>query len=94
MTPARRSSDLECATACCQAVRGVTLDARRGETLALVGANGAGKSTLLRAIAGAHPPAAGTIALDGRDITACPRTGASALGIALVPEGRRLVPAA
>ena len=54
------------------AVRDLSLDIGSGEVVTLVGANGAGKSTLLRAIAGAHRPSAGTMTLDGRDITAIP----------------------
>jgi branched-chain amino acid transport system ATP-binding protein len=73
-----------------QAVRGISLEVREGETLALVGANGAGKTTLLRAVAGAHRPAAGRVLLDGADVTALPAYRRLALGIALVPEGRRL----
>ena len=73
-----------------QALRGISLEVREGETLALVGANGAGKTTLLRAIAGAHRPAAGRVWLDGADVTAVPAFRRLALGIALVPEGRRL----
>jgi branched-chain amino acid transport system ATP-binding protein len=73
-----------------QAVRGVTLAVAEGETVALVGANGAGKTTLLRAIAGAHKPAAGRIRFDGRDITGVPPHRRVAMGISLVPEGRRL----
>ncbi|HEX3760411.1 MAG TPA: ABC transporter ATP-binding protein [Kofleriaceae bacterium] len=72
------------------AVRGVSLALGDGERLALVGANGAGKTTLLRAIAGAHPVAAGSVRLDGADVTAVPAHRRVALGIALVPEGRRL----
>jgi branched-chain amino acid transport system ATP-binding protein len=75
-----------------QAVRGVDLAVAEGETLALVGANGAGKTTLLRTIAGAHRPSAGRIVFDGRDITALPAHRRAKLGIALVPEGRRLFP--
>jgi branched-chain amino acid transport system ATP-binding protein len=75
-----------------QAVRGVSLALAEGETLALVGANGAGKTTLLRTIAGAHPASAGRVALDGRDVTRVPAHRRVAMGIALVPEGRRLFP--
>lgn len=75
-----------------QAVRGVSLALEQGQTLALVGANGAGKTTLLRTIAGAHPASAGQIALDGRDVTRIPAHRRVAMGIALVPEGRRLFP--
>ncbi|GGN17424.1 branched-chain amino acid transport system ATP-binding protein [Actinoplanes campanulatus] len=74
------------------AVPEMSLKIAEGETLALVGANGAGKSTLLRTIAGAHPAAGGRILLDGTDITARPAHERVALGLALVPEGRRLFP--
>jgi branched-chain amino acid transport system ATP-binding protein len=73
-----------------QAVRDVSFSLVEGETLALFGANGAGKTTLLRAIAGAHPIRAGRVLLDGRDVSAMPAHARSAMGIALVPEGRRL----
>jgi branched-chain amino acid transport system ATP-binding protein len=74
------------------AVREVSLDVGEGETVALVGANGAGKSTLLRTIAGAHRPSGGRISFDDRDITRLPAHQRVKLGIALVPEGRRLFP--
>jgi branched-chain amino acid transport system ATP-binding protein len=63
-----------------------------GEIVTLIGANGAGKTTTLRAIAGALRPRAGTIRFDGKDITALPSFERTALGIALVPEGRRVFP--
>jgi len=74
------------------AVRGVSFALAAGDKLALVGANGAGKTTLLRAIAGAHPASAGTVRFDGADVTALPAHRRVGLGIALVPEGRRLFP--
>jgi branched-chain amino acid transport system ATP-binding protein len=61
-----------------------------GETVALIGANGAGKSTLLRTIAGLHHPTTGAIKLDGRDMTHLPVHARVALGLVMVPEGRRL----
>jgi branched-chain amino acid transport system ATP-binding protein len=75
-----------------QAVRQVSFELAEGETLALIGANGAGKTTLLRAIAGAHRPAGGRIFFEGRDITSHQAYRRAKLGIALVPEGRRLFP--
>jgi branched-chain amino acid transport system ATP-binding protein len=73
-----------------KAVRGVSFSIDKAETVALVGANGAGKTTLLRAIAGAHRLAAGRIAFKGEDIGARSSHARAALGVALVPEGRRL----
>jgi branched-chain amino acid transport system ATP-binding protein len=63
-----------------------------GETVAMIGANGAGKSTLMRTIAGLHAPAAGSIRLDGADITRMPTHRRVAAGVVMVPEGRRLFP--
>jgi branched-chain amino acid transport system ATP-binding protein len=84
--------DLDARHGLLQAVRGVSLDVEAGETLALVGANGAGKTTLLRTIAGAHRPSGGRVVFDGRDVTRLSPHERARLGIALVPEGRRLFP--
>src|SRR5258708_11746321 len=84
--------DLDCRYGLLQAVRGVSLEVAQGETLALIGANGAGKSTLLRAVAGAHRPHDGRVLFDGGDVTSMPAHRRVSLGIALVPEGRRLFP--
>lgn len=73
-----------------KAVRGIDLSLAEGETLALVGANGAGKTTLLRTIAGIHPASAGQVLFDGADVTTVAAHRRAALGIALVPEGRKL----
>lgn len=73
-----------------RAVRGVSFDVAKGEVVALVGANGAGKTTMLRALAGANHVYGGTIHLNGTDITQSPSHERVALGLALVPEGRKL----
>ena len=83
---------LDCRYGLLQAVRSVSLRVEAGETVALIGANGAGKTTLLRAVAGAHRLHSGRVVFDGVDITRLPAHRRVALGIALVPEGRRLFP--
>ncbi len=83
---------LDCRYGLLQAVRGVSFEIGQGETVALIGANGAGKTTLMRAVAGAHRPHGGRVVFDGIDITRIPAHRRVALGIALVPEGRRLFP--
>jgi branched-chain amino acid transport system ATP-binding protein len=84
--------EINCRYGLLQAVRGVTFEVTQGETIALIGANGAGKSTLLRAIAGAHQPHGGRVVVDDIDVTSMPTHRRVSLGIALVPEGRRLFP--
>lgn len=73
-----------------QALFGITFVLNENETVAIIGANGAGKSTFLKAIAGLLPRAASAVRLDGRDIGALPAYEIVKLGVALVPEGRRL----
>jgi branched-chain amino acid transport system ATP-binding protein len=73
-----------------QALFGISVVLNEGETVAIIGANGAGKSTFLKAIAGLLPRQAAAVRLDGRDIGALAAYDIVKLGIALVPEGRRL----
>ena len=72
------------------ALQGVSLSIRAGEMVALVGANGAGKSTLLKAIAGLVSPQSGEIWFAGRRADTAEAPDRVRLGMALVPEGRRL----
>ena len=74
------------------ACRDISFHVDEGEVVTLIGANGAGKSTTLRAVAGALVPRAGTIRFRGRDVTRLPSHERARLGIALVPEGRRVFP--
>ncbi|WP_305046737.1 ATP-binding cassette domain-containing protein [Geoalkalibacter sp.] len=75
-----------------QALFGIDLAVRQGETLALVGANGAGKSTLLKCLMGLIKPSGGRILLDGEDVTALGAAGMVRRGVALSPEGREVFP--
>lgn len=74
------------------ALFGVDLEVKPGETLALIGANGAGKSTLLRTITGLLQPSAGEVVFEGRRLNRCRPHQIARMGVAMVPEGRRLFP--
>jgi branched-chain amino acid transport system ATP-binding protein len=74
------------------AVRGVSLEVRAGEIVALIGSNGAGKTTTLRAIAGLLPLRRGRVELDGRRLSGLGPAAVVAAGVAHVPEGRQLFP--
>jgi branched-chain amino acid transport system ATP-binding protein len=75
-----------------QALYGIDASLDVGETIAIIGANGAGKSTFLKAIAGLIPGPADSVLLDGKPIGSRPAADIVKLGVALVPEGRRLFP--
>jgi branched-chain amino acid transport system ATP-binding protein len=74
------------------ALQGVTLQVGEGESVAVLGANGAGKSTLLRTISGLLRPRRGNVFLDGVRLDQIPPYEIAGLGIAHVPEGRRVLP--
>ncbi len=75
-----------------QAVRGVSFQVAAGDLVAIIGANGAGKSSILRALMGLERPRHGHITLDGVEITHLPPHVRARRGMALVPEGRRILP--
>ena len=75
-----------------QALHGVDLDVAQGEIVTLIGANGAGKSTLLMTICGSPKARAGSIKLDGNEISQLPTHEIVRRGVAQVPEGRRIFP--
>jgi len=75
-----------------QALFGVSMEVRAGESVAVIGPNGAGKTTLLRAISKLIMPSAGDIRLDGASLARVPAHEVVARGIAHVPENRRLFP--
>jgi branched-chain amino acid transport system ATP-binding protein len=72
------------------ALKGVSLEVRQGEIVALIGANGAGKSTTLMSVSGVAGIQSGTVAFDGRTISGRPPHEIVGLGICQVPEGRRI----
>ena len=75
-----------------EALKGISIEVRRGEIVTLIGANGAGKSTLLMTVFGKPQAGQGSILLEGRDITRLPTHEIARLGIAQSPEGRRIFP--
>lgn len=75
-----------------QALFGVDMTLAEGQTVAIIGANGAGKTTLMRSIAGVLKNAADQIRFDGRPVGDLAAPDVLALGVAMVPEGRKLFP--
>ena len=75
-----------------QALFGVSLEVKAGEAVGVIGPNGAGKTTLMRVISGLIRPRAGRIAFEGADVLKTPPHRIVSLGIAHVPENRRLFP--
>jgi branched-chain amino acid transport system ATP-binding protein len=75
-----------------KALKGVSLEVRRGEIVAMIGANGAGKTTTLKTIVRLLPIASGKVVYDGKDLAGVPAEEIVGLGISLVPEGRAIFP--
>jgi branched-chain amino acid transport system ATP-binding protein len=85
-----RLDGVEAAYGLSRVLHGVTIEAREGEVVSLLGRNGAGKSTTLKAIVGLVDVTGGSVSLDGRDITAQPPHEIARLGVGWVPEDRRI----
>ena len=73
-----------------QAIKGISFEVKQGEVIALNGANGAGKTTILHTVTGLIAPKAGSIVFEGQDITKVPAHKIVSMGMAHVPEGRRV----
>src|SRR5699024_5730667 len=73
-----------------QALKGISFEVNQGEVIALIGANGAGKTTTLQTLTGIIPSKAGSITFEGKDITKIPAHKIVEMGMAHVPEGRRV----
>lgn len=73
-----------------QAIKGISFEVNQGEVIALIGANGAGKTTILHTVTGLIAPKAGSIVFEGKEITKVPAHKIVSMGMAHVPEGRRV----
>lgn len=82
--------DLEVCYGVIKAIKGVSFEVNKGEVIALVGANGAGKTTILHAISGLIPARKGSILFEGEELTKTPAHKIVSMGMAHVPEGRRI----
>ncbi len=82
--------DLEVYYGMIQAIKGISFEVNEGEVIALIGANGAGKTTTLHTISGLLSPKKGHILFEGTDITKVPSHKIVSMGMAQVPEGRRV----
>ena len=82
--------DIEVYYGMIQALKGISFEVNEGEVIALIGANGAGKTTTRHTITGLLSPKKGSVLFEGQDITKVPAHKIVSLGMAHVPEGRRV----
>ena len=82
--------DLEVYYGMIQAIKGISFEVNKGEVIAIIGANGAGKTTTLHTITGLLSPKKGSVMFEGKDITKIPAHKIVSMGMAHVPEGRRV----
>ncbi|CCZ42567.1 MAG: ABC transporter ATP-binding protein [Butyribacter sp.] len=82
--------DLEVYYGMIQAIKGISFEVNKGEVIALIGANGAGKTTTLHTITGLLSPKKGSVMFERKDITKIPAHKIVSMGMAHVPEGRRV----
>ena len=82
--------DLEVYYGVIQAIKGISFHVDKGEVIALIGANGAGKTTTLHTVTGLLSPKKGKVIFQGKDITKVPAHKIVSMGMAHVPEGRRV----
>ena len=92
MTPVISLKDIETYYGEIRALKGISLEVQAGEIVTLIGSNGAGKTTTLRTISGQLKPRVGSVYFNERDITKLPPHQIASLGIAHVPEGRKIFP--
>ncbi len=82
--------DLRVSYGMIEAIKGISFEVKDGEIITLIGANGAGKTTTMHAISGLLKPVSGSILLDGKELTKIAPHKIVSLGLAQVPEGRRV----
>lgn len=92
MTPVLSLENIETFYGAIRALKGISLEVQAGEIVTLIGSNGAGKTTTLRTISGILKPQTGNIYYKGESIDRLPPHQVAALGIAHVPEGRKIFP--
>ena len=90
MAPLLKVDNIEVYYGMIRALKGVSFEVNKGEIVALIGANGAGKTTILHTVSGLLKPKTGNIIYNGDDITKVPAHKVVTMGMAHVPEGRRV----